>query len=105
MFDLTGHKALVVGVANDQSIAYGCAKAFKAQGADLAITYLNEHAEPHVRPLAEQLEAEIIAPLDVRSEQQLDALFSEIRERWGQARHVASFHRLLEKRGFAWPGG
>jgi enoyl-[acyl-carrier protein] reductase I len=70
MFDLTGQKALVVGVANDQSIAYGCAKAFKAQGADLAITYLNEKAESFVRPLAEELGADIIMPLDVRSEDQ-----------------------------------
>ncbi|CTQ72903.1 enoyl-ACP reductase FabI [Roseibium alexandrii] len=84
MFDLTGQKALVVGVANDQSIAYGCAKAFKAQGADLAITYLNEKAEPYVRPLAEELGADIIMPLDVRSEDQLDALFGVISEKWGR---------------------
>ncbi|MTI44470.1 enoyl-[acyl-carrier-protein] reductase [NADH] [Roseibium hamelinense] len=84
MFDLTGHKALVVGVANDQSIAYGCAKGFKTQGADLAVTYLNEKAEPYVRPLAEELGASIIAPLDVRDEAQLDALFSEIKDTWGQ---------------------
>ena len=84
MFDLTGQKALVVGVANDQSIAYGCARAFKAQGADLAITYLNEKAEPHVRPLAEELRADIILPLDVRSQEQLDALFGEITDKWGQ---------------------
>ncbi|MGV2974981.1 enoyl-ACP reductase FabI [Roseibium alexandrii] len=84
MFDLTGQKALVVGVANDQSIAYGCAKAFKAQGADLAITYLNEKAEPYVRPLAEELGADIIMPLDVRSEDQLDALFGVIFEKWGR---------------------
>lgn len=84
MFDLTGHKALVVGVANDQSIAYGCAKAFRAQGADLAITYLNERAEAYVRPLAEQLDAEIVAPLDVRDTEQMDALFSEIEAKWGR---------------------
>ncbi|GAA0777368.1 enoyl-[acyl-carrier-protein] reductase FabI [Roseibium denhamense] len=84
MFDLSGQKALVVGVANDQSIAYGCAKAFKAQGADLAITYLNEKAEPHVRPLAEDLGADIIMPLDVRSEAQMAALFQTIRSTWGK---------------------
>ncbi|MEO1544432.1 MAG: SDR family oxidoreductase, partial [Pseudomonadota bacterium] len=49
MFDLTGKNALVVGVANDQSIAWGCARALAAQGAELAITYLNDKAEPHVR--------------------------------------------------------
>lgn len=84
MFDLTGSKALVVGVANDQSIAYGCAKAFKEQGASLAITYLNAKAEPHVRPLAEALGAEICVPLDVRDETQLDQLFDEIAGRWGR---------------------
>lgn len=84
MFDLTGLKALVVGVANDQSIAYGCAKAFRAQGADLAITYLNAKAEPFVRPLAEELGADIIAPLDVRDEGELDTLFAEITEKWGK---------------------
>ncbi len=84
MFDLSGQKALVVGVANDQSIAYGCAKAFKAQGADLAITYLNEKAEPYVRPLADDLGADIIMPLDVRDEAQLDALFGVLSEKWGR---------------------
>jgi len=84
MFDMSGQKALVVGVANDQSIAYGCAKAFRTQGADLAITYLNEKAEPHVRPLAEALGAEIIAPLDVRDERHIDALFAEIAGKWGR---------------------
>lgn len=84
MFDLTGQKALVVGVANDQSIAYGCAKAFRAQGADLAITYLNERAEAQVRPLAEELNAEIIAPLDVCDAVQMEALFTEIEARWGR---------------------
>jgi len=84
MFDLTGQKALVVGVANDQSIAYGCAKALKAQGARLAITYLNDKAEPHVRPLAEDLGADIILPLDVRNEVQADALFAEIGKTWGR---------------------
>lgn len=84
MFDLSGQKALVVGVANDQSIAFGCAKALKEQGADLAITYLNAKAEPHVKPLAEALEAEIFLPLDVRDPQQIDALFLEISEKWGR---------------------
>lgn len=84
MFDLTGQKALIVGVANDQSIAYGIAEALRRQGADLAITYLNEKAEPHVRPLAEALGAEIIAPLDVRNGDETEALFDEITRRWGR---------------------
>lgn len=84
MFSLAGRKALIVGIANEQSIAYGCAQALRAQGADLAITYLNEKAEPHVRPIAEALGADIIAPLDVRDDAQLDALFAEIEGKWGR---------------------
>lgn len=84
MFSLEGHKALVVGVANDQSIAWGCAKAFRAQGADLAITYLNDKAERHVRPLAEELGASIIAPLDVSVPGQLEEVFATITQTWGR---------------------
>ena len=84
LFSLRGKRALVVGVANDQSIAWGCAKALKDMGADLAITYLNEKAEPHVRPLAEALGAEIIAPLNVTDPVEVDALFDEITQRWGR---------------------
>ena len=84
MFSLDGAKALVVGIANDQSIAWGCAQALRAQGAELAVTYLNAKAEPHVRPLAEQLGAEIVMPLDVADDAQMDALFAEIAARWGR---------------------
>jgi len=84
MFSLHGKKALIIGIANENSIAYGCAKALRQQGADLAITYLNEKAEPHVRPLAEGLGADIIAPLDVTRDGQFTALFDQIRERWGR---------------------
>src|SRR3974390_3034540 len=56
VFSLAGKKALVVGIANEDSIAFGCAKAFRAQGADLAVTYQNEKAEPFVRPIADKLE-------------------------------------------------
>ena len=84
MFSLEGRKILVVGVANDQSIAWGCAEAFRRQGADLAVTYLNAKAEPYVRPLAERLEAEIVMPLDVRAPGQLEAVFEAIREKWGK---------------------
>lgn len=84
MKQLEGKRGLVVGIANAHSIAYGCAKAFRTAGAALAVTYLNEKAEPYVRPLAESLECEIIAPCDVREAGQLEAVFAQIASDWGQ---------------------
>jgi len=81
---LSGQKALVIGVANDQSIAYGCAKAFHTVGAELAITWLNERARPYVEPLAQQLQAPITGALDVSVPGQLEALFGRIRTEWGR---------------------
>ncbi len=80
---LSGKKALVVGVANDQSIAYGCARAFRNAGAEVAITWLNDKARPHVEPLARELEAPIMAPLDVSVPGQLEAVFDLVRKTWG----------------------
>lgn len=82
--DLTGKRALVVGIANESSIAYGCASALRAAGAELAVTYLNAKAEPHVRPLAEKLGATIVTPCDVRIPGQLEAVFDEIAASWGR---------------------
>lgn len=81
---LEGRKALVVGVANDQSIAYGCARAFRELGADLAITHLNAKARPHVAPLAADLGASIFMPLDVSVEGELEAVFDTIGRDWGR---------------------
>ncbi|WP_414464005.1 enoyl-ACP reductase FabI [Hyphomicrobium sp. DY-1] len=81
---LTGKKGLVVGIANEHSIAYGCAKAFRNAGADLAITYLNAKAEPYVCPLAEELKSPIIVPCDVRDPGQLEAVFARIEKEWGK---------------------
>lgn len=81
---LAGKRGLVVGIANASSIAYGCAEAFHAAGAELAITYLNEKAEPYVRPLAEALQAPIIVPCDVREPGQLEAVFERIERDWGR---------------------
>jgi enoyl-[acyl-carrier protein] reductase I len=81
---LTGHKALVVGVANDQSIAYGCAKAFRTAGAEVAVTWLNEKARPHVEPLAKELEAPITGALDVSVPGQLEAVFDQVDKKWGK---------------------
>ena len=77
-------RSLVVGIANDSSIAYGCAKAFAELGAKLAITYLNDKAKDYVAPLARELGAEILAPLDVSRPGELEALFDGIRTQWGR---------------------
>jgi NAD(P)-dependent dehydrogenase (short-subunit alcohol dehydrogenase family) len=81
---LEGKKGLVIGIANENSIAYGCARAFRSIGAELAITYLNDKAKPYVEPLAGALEAPIVMPLDVQVEGQLEAVFEEIERRWGR---------------------
>jgi len=84
LITLEGKRGLVVGIANDSSIAYGCAKAFRALGAELAVTYLNAKAERHVKPLADELEASLFLPLDVREEGELEAVFAAIQEKWGK---------------------
>jgi enoyl-[acyl-carrier protein] reductase I len=81
---LAGAKALVVGIANEHSIAYGCAAAFRALGAELAITYLNDKARPHVEPLARKLEAPVFLPLDVERAGELEAVFDALRSRWAR---------------------
>src|SRR5579883_421789 len=83
IMSLRGKKGLVVGIANEHSIAYGCAKVFREAGADLAITYLNAKAEPFVRPLAEALGSALIVPCDVRIEGQLEAVFAAVEQQWG----------------------
>src|ERR1700719_4534087 len=81
---LRGRKGLIVGIANDQSIAWGCAKSFRALGAELAVTYLNERARKHVEPLAKELEAPIVMPLDVNTEGQTEQVFEKIEKEWGR---------------------
>ena len=81
---LEGKRGLVVGIANEQSIAWGCAKAFRAFGAELAVTYLNDKAKKYVEPLARELEAPILMPLDVRSPGEMEAVFERIAKDWGK---------------------
>jgi len=91
---LADKKGLVIGIANEHSIAYGCADAFRALGAEVAITYLNEKAKPYVEPLARQLEAPIFMPCDVSEAGQLEAVFQAIAQRWGRldfALHAIAF--------------
>ena len=81
---LDGKKGLIVGIANENSIAWGCAKAFRAFGAELAVTYLNDKAKKYVEPLARALEAPIVMPLDVTASGQMDAVFDGIAKQWGK---------------------
>ena len=82
--DLNGKKGLVTGIANADSIAYGCAKAFQFLGAELAVTYLNEKAMAYVEPLAKDVGASIFMPLNVAEEGQLEAVFERIEQTWGR---------------------
>ena len=81
---LEGKRGLVVGIANSQSIAWGCAKAFRALGAELAVTYLNDKAKKFVEPLARELEAPIVMPLDVGKAGEMEAVFKRIEKDWGR---------------------
>src|ERR1700738_4819983 len=81
---LKGRKGLIVGIANDQSIAWGCAKAFRGLGAALAVTYLHDQAKKDVEPLAEELEAPISLPLDVNAEGQTEQVFERVEKEWGR---------------------
>ncbi len=80
---LESKKGLIVGIANENSIAWGCAKAFKALGAELAVTYLNDKARKLVQPLADAVEAPIVMPLDVNASGQMEAVFERIAKDWG----------------------
>src|SRR5262249_51929845 len=75
---------LIVGIANENSIAWGCAKAFRAFGAEVAVTYLNEKARKYVEPLARQLDSPIVMPLDVNVPGQMEAVFDKISDEWGK---------------------
>ena len=81
---LKGKKALVIGIANEHSIAWGCAKAFRELQAEVAITYLNEKAKTYVQPLAEEVQASIFLPLDVEQPGHLESVFAAIQKQWGR---------------------
>lgn len=81
---LSGKVGLVVGVANDQSIAAGCARAFRAAGAELALTFLNDKAKPHVAPVAAAVDARLLLPLDVETDGSLEGVFGAVKEKRGR---------------------
>ena len=81
---LEDKKGLVVGIANENSIGWGCAKAFRAFGAEVAVTYLNDKAKKYVEPLAHELDSPIVMPLDVNAPGQMEAVFKQIEQEWGR---------------------
>jgi enoyl-[acyl-carrier protein] reductase I len=83
MGHLNGKRGLVVGVANDKSIAAGCARSFRREGAEIALTYLNEKAFSHVKPVADAVDARFLLPCDLRIPGQLENVFQEIEATWG----------------------
>jgi enoyl-[acyl-carrier protein] reductase I len=95
-------RASSIGIANDQSIAYGCARAFRALGADLAVTYLNDKARRFVEPLAEALDAGIFMPCNVQADGEMETVFAEIGRRWGRldfALHSIAFAPAADLHG------
>ena len=84
VLDLKGHKGLVVGIANEHSLAWSAARHFRNAGADLAITYLNEKAKPFVEPLAQEVEAPIFLPCSVAAPGDLEVVFEKIEKDWGR---------------------
>ena len=99
---LSGKKGLIIGIANEHSLAHGCARHFRAAGADLAITYLNAKAEPYVRPLAEALNSDIFMPCDVTVPGQLEAVYERIAKDWGRldfVQHSIAYARKEDLHG------
>jgi Enoyl-(Acyl carrier protein) reductase len=96
MSKLGGKNGLIVGIANEHSLAYGCARHMRMAGAELAITYLNAKAEHYVRPLADLLESKIVLPCDVTRQGKIEAVFEEIEQRGGAS--ILSCIRLLMRK-------
>jgi enoyl-[acyl-carrier protein] reductase I len=83
-FDLTGLNGLVVGIADSNSIAYGCAQMLSEMGAKLAITYLNDKAKIYTEPLANEVKADLFLPCNVEDESQINGVFDSIKNKWGK---------------------
>ena len=81
---LEGKKGLILGLANDKSIAWGVAQACRREGAELGFNYLGEQLEKRVRPLAKRVDASFIESLDVSDDAQLDVFFAKVKEQWGE---------------------
>lgn len=99
---MAGKRGLIIGVANDRSIAWGIAAALAEHGAELAFTYQNESIERRVRPLAESVGADIVLQCDVTDPESLDAVVGQIEERWGGidfALHAVAYSDKAELKG------
>jgi enoyl-[acyl-carrier protein] reductase I len=99
---MQGKKGLIMGIANDRSLAWGIAKAVRAQGAEIAVTYQGEALLKRVKPLADQLGSELVLPADVTDPASLDAMFGEIKARWGRLDylvHAVAFSDKEELKG------
>src|SRR5579884_1386180 len=80
---LSGKRAFIVGVATDRSIAWGIAQAMHREGAELAFSYANDRLKERVEPLAASVGSRLTMPLDVTSDEQIDAAFERIKREWG----------------------
>lgn len=111
VIDLRGKRGLVVGIANESSIAAGCAEAFSQAGASLAASYVNEKAKPFTEAVTDRLKMDWTAPCDVRVPGELEALFDRVKSEWGgpaldrlraEGRPLRPCRRLLPPRGSLW---
>jgi enoyl-[acyl-carrier protein] reductase I len=99
---MAGKKGLIMGVANDRSIAWGIAKAVSGHGAEIAFTYQGEALKKRAMPLAESIGCEVVLPCDVTDTESLDAVFDALRERWGKLDfvvHAIAFSDKEELKG------
>ena len=99
---MKGKRGLIMGVANDHSIAWGIAKALAAQGAELAFTYQGEALGKRVKPLAQSLGVDLVLPCDVEDIASVDSVFATLREKWGQLDflvHAIAFSDKNELKG------
>lgn len=102
LVNLEGKKGLIIGMANKDSIAYGCARQCKAAGATLAATYLNAKAETYVKPLADEVGTELFLPCDILVPGQLEAVFEAVDKKWGKLDfviHSIAFSPLQDLHG------
>ena len=98
---MAGKRGLIMGVANDKSIAWGIAAACAAQGAELAFTFQGDALEKRVRPLAASVGASLVVPCDVSDDASMDAAFEAVRDTWGSKEDGGGIDFLVHAIGFA----